>query len=265
VIAGTVSGSWNEVGASFGFYLRPHLYQTRAFLGAIILGALLLAWLIYRLRMHDLKARYSAVLAERNRISQDIHDTFAQNLAGIALQLDSLTMQLEEIPQGLRERLDEACNLTRYSLAEVRRAVGDLRSDEIEKQELPTALPAIARKMAANSAIQPSVLVVGAPKRLNAVTEKNLLRIFQEALANAIKHAHAQAIDVELRYEREDLVLRVRDDGRGFDAETAIPLGIGHYGLTGMRDRAERIGGRFTLRSAPGEGTEVLIIVPLSA
>ena len=86
--------------------------------------------------------------------------------------------------------------------------------------------------------------MVGTPKRLSPLTEKNLLRIFQEALANALKHAHARAIDIELRYEREDLVLRVRDDGRGFDAESAIPLGIGHYGLTGMRERTERIGGR---------------------
>ncbi len=265
VIAGTVGGSWNEVGASFGFYLRPYFYQTRTFIGAIVSGVLLLAWLLYRLRVHELKARYSAVLAERNRISQDIHDTFAQNLAGIALQLDSMTMQLEEIPQSLKERLDEACNLTRYSLAEVRRAVGDLRADELAREELPAALPAIARRMAANSAVEPSIQVVGTPKRLNPVTEKNLLRIFQEALANALKHANAQAIDVELRYEREDLVLRVRDDGRGFDAEMAIPLGIGHYGLTGMRERTERIGGRLTLRSAPGEGTELLIVVPLSA
>lgn len=265
VIAGTVGGSWNEVGASFGFYLRPYFYQTRTFIGAIVSGVLLLTWLLYRLRMHELKARYSAVLAERNRISQDIHDTFAQNLAGIALQLDSMTMQLEEIPQSLKERLDEACNLTRYSLAEVRRAVGDLRADELAREELPAALPAIARRMAANSAVEPSIQVVGTPKRLNPVTEKNLLRIFQEALANALKHANAQAIDVELRYEREDLVLRVRDDGRGFDAEMAIPLGIGHYGLTGMRERTERIGGRLTLRSAPGEGTELLIVVPLSA
>jgi signal transduction histidine kinase/ligand-binding sensor domain-containing protein len=265
VIAGNVGGSWNEVGASFGFYLRPHLYQTRTFLGAAISGVLLIAWLLFRLRMHEVKARYSAVLEERNRISQDIHDTFAQNLAGIALQLDSMTMQLEEIPKGLRERLDEACNLTRYSLAEARRAVGDLRSDELERAELQAALPAIAKRMAANSAVQPSIQVVGTPKRLSPLTEKNLLRIFQEALANALKHAHARAIDIELRYDRDVLALRVRDDGRGFDAERAIPLGVGHYGLTGMRERTERIGGSLTLKSAPGQGTELLIVVPFSA
>jgi signal transduction histidine kinase len=84
----------------FGFYLMPRFYQTRLFWGAVASALLLIAWLFHRLRMHELKARYSAVLAERHRISQDTHDTFAQNLAGIALQLDSVTMQLEEIPPG---------------------------------------------------------------------------------------------------------------------------------------------------------------------
>jgi signal transduction histidine kinase len=96
------------------------------------------------------------------------------------------------------------------------------------------------------------------------MTEKNLLRIFQEAMANAVKHAGARTIDIELRYAPECLVLWVRDDGSGFDTERIIPLGVGHYGLTGMRERAERIGGRLTLKSKLGQGTELLIEVPLS-
>jgi signal transduction histidine kinase len=176
-----------------------------------------------------------------------------------------MTMQLEEIPPGLRERIDAACNLTRYSLAEARRAVGDLRSDELERAELTEALPAIVKRMVGTSTVRTSVQVLGTPQRLSPVTEKNLLRIFQEALANALRHSGAQTIDIELRYEPESLTLRVRDDGRGFNAERAIPLEVGHYGLTGMRERTERIGGSFTLRSAPGEGTELLIVVPLPA
>jgi signal transduction histidine kinase len=265
VIAGSVGGSWNEQGAEFAFDLTPHFYQTRLFLAVLLSGAILLAWMLYRLRMHELKARYSAVLAERNRISQDIHDAFAQNLAGIALQLDSMTMQLEEIPEGLRQRIDEACNLTRYSLAEARRAVSDLRSDGLDRAELPAAIPAIAKRLVGSSAVRTSIRVEGTPHRLSPVTEKNLLRIFQEAVANALKHAQAEAIDIELNYGEDDLTLRVRDNGRGFDVERAIPLEIGHYGLTGMRERAERIGGCLTLKSAPGEGTELLVVVPFSA
>jgi signal transduction histidine kinase len=234
------------------------------FWGAAASVVSLIAWLFYRLRMHDLKARYSAVLAERHRISQDIHDTFAQNLAGIALQLDSVAMQLEEIPPGVRSRLDEACNLTRYSLAEARRTLTDLRSDELEGAELTVALPEITTRLVGRSAVRTAMRVTGAPRRLNPVTQKTLIRIFQEAMANALKHAHARSIEVQLRYEEAGLTLAVKDDGCGFDAERAIPLAVGHYGLTGMRERAERIGGRMTLTSAPGQGAELVIFVPFA-
>jgi signal transduction histidine kinase/ligand-binding sensor domain-containing protein len=264
VIAAGVDGQWNQQGAYFGFRLQPRFYQTRLFWGAAATALLLIAWLFFRLRMHDLKARYSAVLAERHRISQDIHDTFAQNLAGIALQLDSVAMQLEEIPPGVRSRLDEACNLTRYSLAEARRTLSDLRSDELEGAELTVALPEIAKRLVGGSAVRTAMHVAGTPQRLNPVTRKTLIRIFQEAMANALKHAHAASIDIQLRYEEAGLVLAVRDDGRGFDAERAIPLTVGHYGLTGMRERAERIGGRMTLTSAPGQGTELVIFAPFA-
>ena len=264
VIAGSVEGEWNEEGAYFGFRLQPRFYQRWLFWGAVTSAVLLIAWMFHGLRLRELQTRYSAVLAERHRISQDIHDTFAQNLAGIALQLDSVKMQLEEIPPGVRGRLDEACKLTRYSLAEARRTLTDLRSDELEDRELTVVLPEIAKRLADGSAVQTAVRVTGTPRRLGPVTRKTLIRIFQEAMANALKHAHAATIEVQLRYEDGGLVLVVKDNGRGFDAERAIPLTVGHYGLTGIRERAERIGGRMALKSAPGAGTELEVFVPFA-
>ena len=261
VVAGEEDGAWNKTGDAFSFYLKPPFYRTPLFAAIVIPSAMLFAWLLYWLHMRGLRARYSAVLAERNRISQDIHDTLAQNLAGIALQLDAVHMHLPDVKSDLRERLDEACNLTRYSLAEARRAIADLRSDELECPNLAAALPEIAKQLAA--ALQTRIQVVGAPRKLSPSTEINLLRIFQEALANTVKHAHARTVDVELRYTPDSLALRVRDDGRGFDPEHLSPSGNGHYGLIGMRERAERIGGHLTLKSRQGEGTELLVEVPI--
>ncbi len=263
VIAGHVDGPWNEVGQAFGFYFKPHFYQTSLFLMLVIATVLLLVALLHRLRVIELRARYSAVLGERNRIALEIHDTLAQNLAGIGLHLDSITMLSPEVPTGLRRHLDQACNLVSYSLSEARRAVGDLRSDELEQRDLAVVLPEIAERMAAGAALEARVQVLGAPRKLKSMTEKNLLRIFQEAMANAVKHASARTIEVELRYDLDYLVLCVRDDGSGFDTERVIPLAVGHYGLTGMRERAERIGGKLTLKSKLGQGTELLVKVPM--
>jgi signal transduction histidine kinase len=231
------------------------------FAALMISSAMLLAGLMYWLHMRELKARYAAVLAERNRISQDIHDTLAQNLAGIALRLDAVHMHVPDLQSDLRGHLDEACNLTRYSLAEARRAISDLRSNEWESLDLSAALPEIAERLAA--ALKTRVQVLGAPRKLNPTTETNLLRIVQEAFANIVKHADASTVDVELNYTSDRLALRVRDDGHGFDPENLSLPGSGHYGLIGMRERAERIGGHLTLHSRPGLGTELLVEVSL--
>ncbi|MEP6904341.1 MAG: sensor histidine kinase, partial [Actinomycetota bacterium] len=188
-------------------------------------------------------------------------DTLAQNLAGIALQLDSVTMELAD-PDGMQESLDQACNLIRYSLSEARRAVSDLHSDELENQELVTFLPEIANKMTINTQLQVNMQITGTVCKLNPVVEKNLLRIFQEALANAVKHSQASHIKIELKYGIDSLILQLRDDGKGFDTESIIPFEVGHFGLIGMRERAERIGGQLTLTSKPGEGTEVTVEMP---
>ncbi len=259
VIAGNVDGAWNEAGASYDFYLQPHFYQTRWFIALIVIAVLLFVGMLYRFHTLEIKARYAAVLEERKRIAIEIHDTLAQNLAGIALQLDSVTMQSADLPDSQRKMLDQAGDLTRYSLSEARRAVSQLRSDEMDRRDLVVVLPEIANKMVVNTRIQVNIKITGSPRKLNPVTEKNLLRIFQEAMANAVKHSDAHRIEVELNYGIDKLIMRVADNGKGFDSNNTVPLSVGHYGLIGMRERAERIGGELTLSSEPGKGTELIV------
>lgn len=263
VMAGNTDGPWSGSEASLAFYLTPPFYRTPTFLALTGLLALLGAWLVYRFRMHGLRMRYRAVLAERNRISRDLHDTLAQNLAGIALQLDAVQMEVPEVGSKLGKRLDEACNLTRYSLAEARRAITDLREDDLEQQGLFETLPEIVQRAAAAGAFESRFQLSASPRRLNPVTEKNLLRISQEALANTVKHSRARNVDVQLQYAPDKLSLRVYDDGCGFDTRKNMPLMDGHFGLLGMRERAERIGGHLTLTSKPGSGTELCLAVPI--
>ena len=261
VAARKTDGDWKEAQTAYEVNFRPPFYRTAFFVPSIIAAVMLLAGGMYWLRMHELHERYAAVLAERNRISRDIHDTLSQNLAGIALQLDSVHMQLPDVGGGLRDRIEEACNLTRYSLAEARRAIVDLRSDTLESEPLEVALPELAGRVAPS--LPTHVEVIGSPRRINPVAERNLLRILQEALTNTARHAGACSVEVELRYAADNLSLRVRDDGNGFEPSTAGGTETGHFGLIGMRERAARIGGHLTLESKPGAGTDLRVEVPL--
>ncbi|MFB3904489.1 MAG: two-component regulator propeller domain-containing protein [Acidobacteriota bacterium] len=264
VIASNNDGVWNQTGASLNLRLKPYFYQTPYFLAIVFAVLALAAGGVYRLRMFELKKRYQAVLEERNRIARDMHDTFAQNLGGVALQLDSIKMQFNDIPPLLLQKLDQTSRMIRYSLAEAYRAVRDLRAQILETREFAEALPEIAEQTTAGSDVTLDIRVNGTPRKLPSAAEDNLLRIFQEMMSNAVKHARARKIRVELNFGPTTLTLRVTDDGCGFEAEKAFSLGEGHYGLLGMQERVERLGGRMSLTSRPGQGTEVLVEVPIT-
>ncbi len=266
VAARKPDGAWSEAATGYEFSFTPPFYRTPLFVLAATSCVLLFAGFLYWLHMHEVRERYAAVLAERNRISRDIHDTLSQNLAGIALQLDSVQMQLPDMQGELRRRIEEASHLTRYSLAEARRAILDLRSDELESHGLEEAVPELAGRVA--PALSTRVQVIGTPRRIHPVAEGNLLRIIQEALTNTVRHAGSCNIELELRYAPDILTVRVRDDGRGFEpahsgGANSGGMHTGHFGLIGMRERAERIGGRLTLESSPGAGTELRVEVPI--
>lgn len=264
VIASNNDGVWNETGAAFGLYLKPYFYQTYWFYAICVLLLGVLAWLLFRLRLRGMQAKFNAVLAERTRIAREIHDNLAQEMSGISVQLEVVARTMPPEAGTAMTYLDRARHQVRHGIAEARRYVWELRSPTLENNDLPTALAETARRLTSETAIQAQVEVNGSFRPLDQTVEDNLLRIGQEAMNNAVKHAHAERIFVNLVFDARRVRLIVRDDGRGFDSQLVGNGSTGHFGLIGMKERAAHIGGTLSIQSTDGSGTEVVADVPIS-
>jgi len=201
----------------------------------------------------------TAVTAERNRLARDLHDTLEQGLTGIHLQLHSIGDTDEDASPETRERLEAVDGLVKQCHAEMRNSIWNLRSVALEKFDLAEAIERAARSIVLGSGIQLEMKRGGVPVKLPPLIEDNLLRIGQEAVTNAVKHAKATHLTLELATSPAAVMLSVSDNGRGIQ-EAARP---GHFGLTGMNERAVRIGGKLSITRNPGGGTSVKVEVPL--
>ena len=250
--------------ASFGFELMPHYYETAWFraLGVVAFAAVL--WGLFRLRVHQIRQRFALVLEERARLAREIHDTLAQGFVGISSQLDAVALSLNGRMDQARKHLELARKMARHSLTEARRSMMELRSSALEGQGLAQALKNAAPQWTAGSAVQVDMEIDDTGRELPEEMEQHLLRIAQEAVTNTVKHAHARHVHIRLALDAKRITLQVTDDGRGFDPEEAFSDGGGHFGLLGMRERAERLGGVLELASEPGKGTRLTVIVPLN-
>jgi signal transduction histidine kinase len=254
---------WNEAGASFAFELRPRFHQTAWFYAACLASAGVLAGSLHRLRLRHVRARFAAVLAERNRVAREVHDTLLQGFTGLVLHLVALARRAESSPQ--REELEQIIDQGETCLAEARNAVWNLRVRPLDRRRLSTELEGMARQVTAGTAIEVKVKVNGDLEALPLDVEENLVRIGREALTNTVKHAQARHVVLEVEAARGRLVLRVQDDGRGFDPGGCASPGDRHFGLLGMRERVDLLGGELTVASRPGQGTRVVVALPLSA
>jgi ligand-binding sensor domain-containing protein/anti-sigma regulatory factor (Ser/Thr protein kinase) len=247
--------------AAYSFSVLPHFYETLSFRLFVVLLIIAAAWWAYQLRLRQIRSRFALVLEERVRLAREIHDTLAQGFVGISAQLDAVAMCIPHDPSAAQGILDLARRMARHSLTEARRAVMGLRASALDGQDLATALRLGTTQWTAGYNLE--VQVDADPARLPQEMEQNLLRIAQEAVTNTLKHSGAGKVWIRLRVEARKLYLRINDDGRGFaDSEVFSGTG-GHFGLIGMRERAERLGGELRLESEPGNGTLVEVMVPL--
>ena len=202
-------------------------------------------------------------------IRSDFEGLFAEECAAVPdprdelRQLDAVAMCMPEEQSPARKYLDMARRMARHSLTEARRSVMDLRASVLEGQDLAAALESGMRMWTAGAGVDVKVDVSGPETVLPQEMEQHLLRIAQEAVTNVVKHAGADRVAIKLHTEARKLYLQIRDNGRGFATPDVFSSRGGHFGLIGMRERAERLGGELHLASNPGEGTEVEVTVPL--
>jgi signal transduction histidine kinase len=186
-------------------------------------------------------------------------------MAGISVQLELVARAMPPEAEKAKTQLDRVRMLVRHGIAEARRYVWDLRSTTFHHNDLPAALSETVRRLTADTSIEAQVQVSGTFRPLTQLVEDNLLRIGQEAINNAVKHAQARRIFVNLVFETRRVQLMVRDDGCGFAGPVAENGTSDHFGLVGMRERVEQIGGSFSIHSQKGAGTEVAVDVPIGA
>lgn len=267
-------GIWSEEESTMPFEVEPAYWQTRwfqvGFLGTLVLSVLG----FHRLRLHQLARQFSvgleARVGERTRIARELHDTLLQNLHGLMFQFQAARNMLPNRTQDAMQTLDGAIGATEQAIAESRGAIHDLRTESKCNGDLADSLRAAAQELAdykhfdsPTPAFQ--LIVEGERKTLPPLLQEELYRIAHEILRNAFQHAHGDRVEVEIRYDDQGLRLRIRDNGIGIDPKTLREGGSsGHWGLRGVRERAQRIGAQLDFWSEVGAGTEVQLSVATS-
>lgn len=200
------------------------------------------------------------MLDERNRIAREIHDTLAQTFMGILLELRVALRIAPERPEEAWRLVAHVAELSEQGAAEARRSVWALQPDEADHADVQARLGEAVDRARSGSAADITLQVGGRARRVPPDVGQSLLRIAEEAIANALRHGNAQLVLVGLEFSASEVRLRVQDDGCGFDPEQQADSG--GFGLIGMAQRAARLGGRLTIAGRPGRGTEILVAVP---
>ena len=211
-------------------------------------------------KRHEEQARWSAILEERARMARDVHDTLAQGFTGIILNLEAAEETCADLPKEARDRIARARDVARSSLEEARRSVLALSSPVPVNGDLGGAIRELVDRCRLSTKTEVEFSTRGTAVRLARPVAEDLLRIVQQAVDNALKHARASSIGIKVAFHKKEVRLQIKDDGKGFDLRK-VRQGVG---LIGMRQRAEEIGGKFKLNSKPGKGTRVEITFPLS-
>ena len=273
VMACNNSGVWNEEGASLDFAIAPAYYQTTWFRLSCVAAFLALLWALHQLRLRQVARQFHMRMeervSERTRIARDLHDTLLQSFQGVLMKFHAVTYMIVDRPAEAHKTLETVIEQARQAITEGRDAVQGLRSSTVISNDLARAISALGDELAGDQTGQNCpdfrVRVEGTSRDLAPLVRDEVHRITREALCNAFRHAQAERIEVEILYERRQLRLRVRDNGKGIDPKILGGGGrAGHYGLPGMQERAKLVGGKLAVWSEIDSGTETELTIPAS-
>ena len=263
-------GVWNEEGVSLPIVILPPWWKSNWF--RALSGTMLVAfvWAAYELRVRQLRREFNTVIdtrvSERTRIARELHDTLLQSLQALLFQYQAARNLFAGGSPRAMQVLDATIDRTEQAIAEGRDAIHDLRSDNLGQHTLPElfsmAVSELTESQADHTLPTFGVTVEGERRTLDPTIREETYRIGLELLRNALRHANADRIEAELRYDRDNLRLRIRDDGKGMDRALLQQNITGHWGLRGVRERAERMGAQLDVWSEAGAGTEFQITIP---
>lgn len=274
ITARNEGGEWNTDEAVLDFRIAPAWFQTIWFRALCICTFLSLLWMLYQLRLRQFQRQFNRTLearvSERTRIARELHDTLLQTFSASLLRFQSVSRMLPTRADEAKQRVDTAIEQASHAIAEGRDAVHQLRSGGSATADLAQSISNFVNElMNSSSSENPPefrVQVEGTPRDLNPIVPDEAYRITAEALRNAVRYAGARKIEVEIRYDQQQLRLRIRDDGKGVDPGV-LEHGHapGHWGLPGMRERAKLLGGDLEVWSEVGSGTEVELTLPAAS
>jgi ligand-binding sensor domain-containing protein/signal transduction histidine kinase len=246
--------------AALGLYWRPYFYQTTWSLACAMVLAGALAWAAHRGRVRRIRSRYQGILLERNRVAREMHDTLIQGCAGVSALLEAASCVNGSSPETSRDLLDRARTHVRETMDEARRAVWDLRHT-VPASGIAAALAEEAGRTQRDTGIPVRYEPSGSPFPVPGHIEAELLSIAREALRNAVRHAHPRTLCLRLHFARRKVHMDISDDGCGFAVGQNA---TDRYGITGMRERVETLGGKFLVESQPGAGSHIAVTVAVN-
>ena len=273
LVASNSEGLWNGPETAIALNVAPAYYQTYGFRLSCIAAFFGMLAAAYQLRLRQLSREFNLRLeervAERTRIARDLHDTLLQSFQGVLLKFHAVTYMVMNRPAEAQQTLNTVIEQARKAITEGRDAVQGLRPSTLAGNDLALAITMLGEELAAHPTDNQSprfrVQVEGTPRELAPILRDEVYRIVSEALRNAFRHAHATRIEVEIRYDPDQLRLRVRDDGEGIDQKVLAGGGrAGHYGLPAMNERAKLVGGELAIWSELESGTEAELTIPAS-